>query len=116
MTFCYISGAGTDGSEKGRSMWARVKGKTENDLRKLPFKQAIAFRPGFIRPIPGLVRTNTYYKYISWLFPIGRLLYPAGFCTLPELAHALIRVAKAGSDKAVVEGKDIIRLAEQEGA
>lgn len=114
MTFCYISGAGTDSSEKGRSMWARVKGKTENDLRKLPFKQAIAFRPGFIRPIPGMVRTNAYYKYIGWLFPIGRLLYPAAFCTLTELAHALIRVAKAGYEKPVAEGNDIIRLAGQE--
>lgn len=116
MTFCYISGAGTDSSEKGRSMWARVKGKTENDLMKLPFGGVFAFRPGFIRPIPGLVRTNTYYKYIGWLFPIGRALYPAGFCTLKELAQALIHVAKAGYEKKVVEGRDIIRLAEREGA
>jgi hypothetical protein len=114
MTFCYISGAGTDSTEKGRSMWARVKGKTENDVMKLPFRRAFAFRPGFIKPIPGLVRTNTYYKYIGWLFPIGRALYPAGFCTLPELAHALIQVAKEGYEKSVVEGKDIIQLAERE--
>ncbi len=114
MTFCYISGAGTDSTEKGRSMWARVKGKTENNLMKLPFRRAFAFRPGFIKPIPGLVRTNAYYKYIGWLFPIGRALYPAGFCTLPELARALIHVAKDGYEKSLVEGKDIIQLAERE--
>jgi uncharacterized protein YbjT (DUF2867 family) len=116
MTFCYISGAGTDGTEKGRSMWARVKGKTENDLKKLPFRRVFAFRPGFIRPIPGLLRIHNYYRYIGWLFPIGRALYPAGFCTLRELALALIQVAKDGFEKAVIEGEDIIRLAEREGA
>jgi len=58
MTFCYISGAGTDSTEKGRSRWARVKGKTENDLMKLPFRQVFAIRPGFIKPINGMTKTN----------------------------------------------------------
>jgi hypothetical protein len=62
MTFCYVSGSGTDSSEKGRLAWARVKGKTENDLMKLPFKQVYAFRPGYIHPTPGLKRTHPYYK------------------------------------------------------
>ncbi len=98
-------------------MWARVKGKTENDLMKLPFRRVFAFRPGFIKPIPGLLRINTYYKYIGWMFPLGRKLYPAGASvTLPELAHALIRVANVGYEKPVVEGKDIILLAEREKA
>ena len=92
MTFCYISGAGTDSSEKGSSMWARVKGKTENGLMKLPFKQVYAFRPGFIKPIKGLSKTHSFYKYINWLFPVGRAVYPPGFCTLPELAAAMARV------------------------
>lgn len=116
MTFCYISGAGTDSTEQGRSRWARVKGKTENELMKLPFKQVFAFRPGFIKPIAGLQRINKYYRYIGWLFPLGRKLYPAGFCTLHELAYALIRVVKVGYGKSVVEGKDIILLGEQEEA
>lgn len=115
MTFCYISGAGTDSSEKGNSMWARVKGKTENGVMKLPFKQAYAFRPGFIKPIKGLNKTHSFYKYINWLFPLGRAIYPAGFCTLPELAAAMMRVVNHPYDKKVVEGKDIIALATETG-
>lgn len=111
MTFCYISGAGTDSSEKGRSMWARVKGKTENDLMNLPFRRVFAFRPGFIKPIPGLKRTHSFYKYVNWLFPIGRMLYPSMFCTLQELSLALIHSATQGYDKKVVEVKDILKLA-----
>ncbi|WP_183564800.1 NAD-dependent epimerase/dehydratase family protein [Mucilaginibacter sp. SP1R1] len=110
MTFCYISGAGTDSNEKGKG-WASVKGKTENDLMKLPFKQVFAFRPGFIKPIKGLAHTHNFYKYINWLFPVGRALYPSGFCTLEELALAMIRVTEHGYDKQVIEGKDIILLA-----
>lgn len=72
MTFCYVSGASTDSTEKGKSMWARVKGKTENDLMKLPFKQVFAFRPGYMHPTPGLKNTQKYYKYISWLYPLLR--------------------------------------------
>ncbi|WP_215241615.1 NAD-dependent epimerase/dehydratase family protein [Dyadobacter helix] len=112
MTFCYISGAGTDSTEKG-SGWASVKGKTENDLMKLPFRAVYAFRPGFIKPIEGLSRTHPYYKYITWLFPIGRAIYPAGFCTLRELAAAMIRVADNGYFKKIVDGKDIIKLGKE---
>ncbi len=110
MTFCYISGAGTDSKEKGKG-WAAIKGKTENDLMKLPFKQVFAFRPGFIKPIKGLSNTHNFYKYINWLFPIGRALYPAGFVTLQELAHAMINITQDGYNKQVIEGKDIILLA-----
>lgn len=111
MTFCYISGAGTDSSEKGGSRWARVKGKTENDLMKLPFRQVFGVRPGFIRSFKGLKRTNPLYKYVGWLFPVGRKLYPAGFCTLEELAKAMIILTRKGYPKKVIEGNDIIRLA-----
>lgn len=113
MTFCYISGAGTDSTEKGRSGWARVKGKTENDIMKLPFKKAFAFRPGFIKPIPGLNNTHKFYKYINWLFPIGRSLFPAGFCTLEELGLAMIHSVNLDKDRGVIEGKDIIELAKK---
>ncbi|MFD0794363.1 NAD-dependent epimerase/dehydratase family protein [Mucilaginibacter litoreus] len=109
-TFCYVSGAGTDSSEKGNG-WAAVKGKTENDLMKLPFKRVFAFRPGFIKPIKGLTHTHAFYKFITWMFPIGRTIYPAGFCTLQELALAMVNVTKNGFNKKVVEGKDIIALA-----
>lgn len=113
MTFDYISGAGTDSSEKGRSMWARVKGKTENDLMKLPFRQVYAVRPGFIKPIPGLSHTHSFYRYITWLFPVGRALYPSGFVTLPELAAAMIHTVIRGYEKRVLEGTDIIKLAQE---
>jgi len=110
MTFCYVSGAGTDSTEKGRVSWAKVKGKTENDLKKLPFKQVFALRPGFIKPIKGLSNTHSFYKYINWLFPIGRVVYPSGFCTMEELAVSMINVTKNGYAKFVLEGKDIIKL------
>lgn len=111
MTVCYVSGAATDSTEKGKSMWARVKGKTENDLMKLPFKNVFAFRPGFIKPTPGLKNTHSFYKYINWLFPIGRLLYKSGFCTLKEVGLAMINTVKLDSKSKVVEGKEIIELA-----
>ena len=112
MTFCYVSGAGTDSNEKGNG-WAAVKGKTENDLMKLPFKAVFAFRPGFIKPIKGLTKTHSFYKYINWLFPVGRAIYPGGFCTLQELAAAMIRVTVEPYPTKVIEGKDIILLAKQ---
>ncbi|GEP51388.1 epimerase [Flavobacterium noncentrifugens] len=111
MTFDYISGAGTDSSEKSSQHWARVKGKTENDLMKLPFKKVYAFRPGFIKPTKGLKHTHSFYKYINWFFPIGRALYPSGFCTLEELGQAMIKSVTVGDPKNILEGQDIIALA-----
>lgn len=113
MTFCYISGAGTDSTEKGRSMWARVKGKTENDLMKLSLKRVFVLRPGFIRPIKGLKRTHSFYKYINWLYPLGRTVYPGGFCTMEELALCMIHLSQNGYPKQVIEGKDIIAVAKR---
>lgn len=113
MTFTYISGAATDSTESGKSMWARVKGKTENDLMKLPFKQVYAFRPGFIKPIKGLTKTHSFYKYINWLFPLGRAIYPSGFCSMQELAAAMMHVVWHPYNKQVIEGKDIILLAKE---
>ena len=111
MTFCYISGASTDSSEKGRSNWARVKGKTENGLFGLPFKAAYAFRPGYIHPTRGLKRAHKFYVYISWMYPILRKLWPNSACTLRELGLAMIRVADAGYEKKILEVKDIIAAA-----
>ncbi|HEY4205339.1 MAG TPA: epimerase, partial [Puia sp.] len=114
MSFCYISGAGTDSGEKGRSRWARVKGKTENDLMRLPFRQVFGVRPGFIKPMPGQVRTHKLYKFIGWMFPLGRALYPAGFCRIQELALAMIRAVRDGYEHKIIEGRDIILLAGEE--
>jgi hypothetical protein len=110
MTFCYISGQGTDGTEKGNIAWARVKGKTENDLVKLPFRQVFNLRPGFIRPIKGLKNTMKFYKYINWMFPFGRKLYPNGFITMEELSNAMINLALKGFEKAVLNGKEILEV------
>jgi hypothetical protein len=110
MTFCYVTGAGTDSSEKGRSAWARVKGATENALQRL-FKNAYMFRPGFMKTTPGQKNIKGWYKYIAWLYPIGRKLYPAGFCTLREVGQAMINVVLKGYPKAILEVPDIVALA-----
>lgn len=113
MTFCYISGAGTDSSEKGRLMWARVKGRTENDLMKLPFKGVYNFRPGIIAPTKGLKNTLKLYKYFGWLIPIIRLVSRKAVVTLKELGLAMINAAAKGYDKQIIEMKDIFVLAKQ---
>jgi hypothetical protein len=110
MVFCYVTGAGTDTSEKGRIAWARVKGATENALLRL-FKRAYMFRPGFMKPTPGQRRVNPYYKYIGWLYPIGRAIYPAGFCTIREVGLAMINAAGKGAPNPILEVKDIVALA-----
>src|ERR1700675_2407252 len=110
MTFCYVTGAGTDSSGQGRIAWERVKGVTENDLLRL-FKRAYMFRPGFMKPTPGQKNVKSYYKFITWLYPIGRALYPAGFCTLQEVGLAMIKAADKGYPKQILEVKDIVKLA-----
>jgi uncharacterized protein YbjT (DUF2867 family) len=111
MTFCYISGAGTDSTEKGRMMWARVKGKTENDLKKLPFKAVYNFRPGMLEPTKGLKNTLSLYKYFGWLAPILRVVTPNGISTLKELGLAMINAATKGYSKQTIEVSDIHQLA-----
>ncbi|MDO8970981.1 MAG: NAD-dependent epimerase/dehydratase family protein [Saprospiraceae bacterium] len=111
MTFCYVSGSATDSTEQGRSMWARVKGKTENDLLKLPFKQAYMFRPGYMQPTPGLKNTLPYYKYLSWLYPVFRALFPGFVSTLAELGQAMIQVTLHGYKKQILEVRDMVGVA-----
>jgi uncharacterized protein YbjT (DUF2867 family) len=111
MTICYVSGMGTDSSEKGSSMWARVKGKTENDLIKLPFKQAYMFRPAFIRPTKGLKNTYRMYRMFDPLFPLIKVLFPNYILTLKEIGTAMINSVNHGPDKHVLEVKDIAMLA-----
>ena len=114
MTFCYISGAGTDSTEKGRRMWARVKGKTENDLMKLPFRQVYNFRPGGIEPFLPLKPSQTYYKtykYLKGLFSILKVVFPGLVITLKELAAAMINSSLTGYPKHILEMKDMRILA-----
>lgn len=114
MTFCYVSGGGTDSSEKGRLMWARVKGKTENDLMKLPFKKVFAFRPGFMKPTTGQKNALPYYKYFNWMFFIGRPFAPHIFMKMSEVGTAMINAVRFGSEKKILEVKDILALAKRE--
>lgn len=113
MTFCYISGAGTDSTEKGRLNWARVKGKTENDLMKLPFKKVFAFRPGFLQPSKGSKNIHGYYMFFRIMFPVIRLLMPKFVSTLKELGLAMINSVTKGYEKSVFEVKDIIELSKR---
>jgi uncharacterized protein YbjT (DUF2867 family) len=108
--FCYVTGASTDSSEQGSVAWARVKGATENALLRL-FKRAYMFRPGFMKATQGQKNVKGYYKFIAWLYPIGRSVYPAGFCTLEEVGLAMIKAAINGYPKQILEVKDIVALA-----
>lgn len=110
MTFCYISGAGTNSSEIGKFMWARIKGKTENDLMKLPFSKVFAFRPGFLLASEGQKRVNKSYLLLNFLYPLLRLTMPKYVSTLKELGLAMINSVTKGYEKKVLEVPDIVRL------
>jgi len=110
MVFCYVSGARTDSSEIGKSMWARVKGRTENRLMQLPFKKAYMFRPGYMQPTKGLKNTLTAYKLFAWLYPVWRRLFPKYVIRLGQLGLAMIHVTLRGYPTSIIEVKDIIAL------
>ncbi len=114
MTFIYVSGAGSDSTERGRVMWARVKGATENALLKLPFKAAYMFRPGAIRPMHGIKsKTPLYNAFYVALAPLlwllGRLA-PGLVTTTEQMGRAMIRAAAEGAPKPLLETRDINRL------
>ncbi len=109
-TFCYVSGSGTDSSEKGKLMWARVKGRTENYLISL-FNNAYMFRPALITPTKGLNNTLTMYKIFAPLIPLVKLLMPGYVCSLREIGLAMINTVLKGYNKKVLEVNDIKKLA-----
>lgn len=111
MIFCYISGAGTDSSEKGRIMWARIKGKTENHLSNLGFSKNYNFRPGILTPTKGLKNTLAFYKYLGWTVPLVRFFSRISVSSLAELGKAMIHVATYGYQKTILEVSDIKSLA-----
>ncbi len=108
MTFCYVSGAGTDSTET-KGMWARIKGKTENDLQKLPFKKVYAFRPGLMKPTKGAKNVLKLYYVFGWLYPLVRAI--GGASTLKEVGLAMIHCAQKDYGKTVLEIKDINSIA-----
>jgi uncharacterized protein YbjT (DUF2867 family) len=111
LVFCYVSGAGTDGSARGRVMWARVKGETENALLALPFRSAYMFRPGYIQPMKGVRSSTGWYQAVynlaGPLYPLLRRLAPGAVTNTATLGRALIRVAADGYPTRVLEGRDI---------
>ncbi len=113
MTCTYVSGQGTDSSEKGRSMWARVKGKTENDLLKLGFKQAYMYRSGAIIPLRGIKsRTKAYqfmYDYFMWLVKLIKFLAPNSVVNTTQIGKSMINVAHQGYSKTILNPEDIIK-------
>lgn len=111
MTFVYVSGGGTDSTEKGRMAWARIKGKTENDLMKLPFKQAFGYRIGFMIPSPGQKRVLSYYKYFAWLVPVIKLAFPNIISTMNQVARSMVYAAQHGYPKNVIYVRDIKDMA-----
>lgn len=114
MTFIYVSGAATDGTERGRVMWARVKGRTENALMELPFREAVMFRPGLIRPLDGIRSKTAAYRYfyvaLAPLFPILQVLAPSQVLTTRDMGQAMLKVARYGSPKPILESRDLRAL------
>src|SRR5262245_54537367 len=118
MTFIFVSGMGTDGSERGRLMWARVKGRTENALRRLPFKAAYAFRPGLIQPLHG-IRSKTrayrvFYMMSAPILPLARRLLPNTIVTTEQVGQAMLNVARRGWPAPILEQRDIAVAARSE--
>ncbi|NVO20925.1 MAG: epimerase [Bacteroidetes bacterium] len=113
MTFCFISGAGTDSTAQGKSMWARVKGRTENDLQKIPALKVFSFRPVAILPTLSLKPGQTYYytyRYAGWRMPILKFFFPNAVIRLPDLGKAMIVVAREGFPSSILEARDINAL------
>ena len=114
MTFAYVSGASTDRTEAGRSMWARVKGKTENDLLKLPFKAAYMFRPALIQPLHGVRSKTGWYQaiYVALAPLLTRIVrhFPKYATTTEQLGRAMIKVAKQGYPRKILESEDINKV------
>ena len=120
MTFIYVSGAGTDGSEHGRVMWARVKGKTENALMRLPFKAAYMFRPGIIQPLHGIKsKTASYRIFYSLGRPLWtplRWAFPGYVLTTEQIGRAMLAVVRQGAPNRVLESKDILMILRPESS
>ena len=116
LTFIYVSGAGTDSAEKSRQHWARVKGRTENELLALPFHAAYMFRPAMMRPQAGQQNVPKLMRVIDWLYPVIKSVAPSLACTLKEVGQAMINAADFGYSKSVLEVPDLVALAHGKAA
>jgi hypothetical protein len=115
MTFIYVSGAGTDGTERGRIMWARVKGEIENALLRLPFKAVYLFRPGVIQPLHGVISKTRLYRILyavaGPLIGLAKVFFPRWVTTTEQVGRAMISVGMRGATKRILENPDINGLA-----
>jgi uncharacterized protein YbjT (DUF2867 family) len=116
LTFIYVSGASTDSTEKSSQHWARVKGRTENELLALPFQATYMFRPGFMKATAGQRNLLKWYPAIAWLYPVARKLAPNFVSTMQEVGRAMINAADFGYTKPVLEVRDIVALAHSKAA
>jgi uncharacterized protein YbjT (DUF2867 family) len=107
LVFTYVSGSHTDSTEKGSVMWARVKGRTENALFKLPYKKAYAFRPGIMKPVDGQQSLNSFYRWLLWLYPVVKFVAPKSTLTLHQVGQAMINCVTRGYNKPILEVADI---------
>ncbi|MBE7176711.1 MAG: NAD-dependent epimerase/dehydratase family protein [Mucilaginibacter polytrichastri] len=107
MVFIYVSGNRTDSSEAGKVMWARVKGRTENALLKLPFRAVYAFRPGFMKPVKGQKNVRVIYRVFEALYPLWLRVLPGWACTMREVGMAMLNCVEKGYAKPVLEVGDI---------
>lgn len=116
-TFIYVSGQGTDSSEKGRAMWARVKGKTENDIIKLGFKQAFMFRPGGIIPLRGILPSSKFYRFLvsnlTWLLKLMKIMAPNALVNTTQIGLSMINITKKGYSQNIIKPKDMLILADE---
>ena len=113
MTFCFISGAGTDDTLKSRMMWARVKGKAENRLKSFPFKHVYLMRPAYIQPIKGVKSSYFMYKVLGPIYPLLKRLFPKYVTNTEEVGQAMINAVLHGADRQTLENKEIIQLAKK---
>ena len=115
MTFCYVSGEGADSTEQGRVMWARVKGKIENELLRMSFKTALMFRPAYIQPVKGVTSRTPHYRafyaVVAPLYPILRRVFPGFVTTTENIGRAMIRAAQDGQTAGVLATREINALA-----
>ena len=115
MTFIFVSGAGADSTARGRVMWARLKGETENAILAMPWKAAYVFRPAFIQPLDGIQSRTTlyrvFYSALGWLYPVVRAVFPRQVTTTRTIGRAMLKAAREGAPKRVLESGDINALA-----
>ncbi len=112
MSFCYVSGAGTDHTLRSRQQWSRVKGRVEIELHTMFGNRFYAYRPGFLKPFPESRHVLPFYKFVAWMFPLGRRVFPQGFSTLEELGKSMLYVTRHAYEPWILEGLQIRHTAQ----